>query len=136
MGLLDKADWTAKWIAGDYIPKKNQRYPVDHFKKEFVNAKPVAKARLYITACGLYTARINGRRVGDFVMAPGCTDYRKRLQYQAYDVTELLCGNRNAAHTLELELPVRCANGSLTRWRVFFLTVKIILLFLRFLAAA
>ena len=36
MGLLNKKDWIAKWISGDYIPKKNQRYPVDHFKKEFI----------------------------------------------------------------------------------------------------
>ncbi len=50
MGLLNKTDWNAKWITGDYTPRKNQRYPADHFKKEFANEKPVAKARLYITA--------------------------------------------------------------------------------------
>ena len=29
-------------------------------------------------------------RVGDFVLAPGWTSYRKRLQYQTYDVTTML----------------------------------------------
>ncbi len=120
MGLLNKTDWTAKWITGDYTPKKNRRYPVDHFKKEFAIAKEVTKARLYITACGLYTAKINGQRVGDFVMAPGCTDYRKRLQYQTYDVTELLCVNKRGdkgraegTHTLELELADGWYRGSI-----------------------
>ncbi|MCI9142020.1 MAG: hypothetical protein HFH87_05270, partial [Lachnospiraceae bacterium] len=46
----------------------------------------IKKARLYITACGLYEARLNGTRVGNFVLAPGHTDYRKRVQYQTYDV--------------------------------------------------
>lgn len=91
MGLLEPSDWTAKWISGDYKPKKNLRFPVDHFKKEFRIRKKLKKARLYITACGIYEAKINGKRVGEAVLAPGCTDYRKRLQYQVYDVTGLLC---------------------------------------------
>ena len=48
--------------------------------------KPIAKARLYATALGLYELRINGRRVGDYVLAPDWTDYRKRVRYQVYDV--------------------------------------------------
>lgn len=90
MGLLSPEDWQAKWIAGDYTPKKHMRYPVDYFKKIFRIKKEVEKARLYITACGLYEASLNGRRVGNFVLAPGCTDYRKRLQYQTYDITDML----------------------------------------------
>ena len=49
-GLLNKSDWTAKWITGDYSPKKNERYPVDCFRKCFPLAKAVRKARLYVTA--------------------------------------------------------------------------------------
>ncbi|MCS6827130.1 MAG: glycoside hydrolase family 78 protein [Caldilinea sp.] len=90
MGLLNPSDWKAKWITGDYTPKKNIRYPVDCFKKEFTAARAVKRARLYITACGLYEARLNGRRVGDFCLAPGWTDYRRRIQYQTYDVTDML----------------------------------------------
>jgi len=81
-GLPAGVPWQAKWITGGYRPKRNARYPVDCFKKTFTftGAK---KARLYITACGLYEARLNGQRVGRFVLAPGITDYRRRVQYKA-----------------------------------------------------
>ncbi len=90
MGLLEDSDWIAKWITGNYKVNKKNRYPVDCFKKEFQVKKPVEKARLYITACGLYQAKIGGKVVGDFFMAPGYTDYKKRVQYQCYDITEML----------------------------------------------
>ncbi|MCC8045578.1 MAG: family 78 glycoside hydrolase catalytic domain, partial [Clostridiales bacterium] len=88
IGLLQKSDWKAQWMKGDYEPKKNARYPADYFKKEFAVEKEVKKARLYATAMGYYEAAIDGRRVGDYVLAPGSTDYNKRIQYQTYDVTE------------------------------------------------
>ncbi len=47
-------------------------------------------ARLYVTALGLYEARLNGQRVGDAVLAPGWTDYAQRIPYQSYDVTTLV----------------------------------------------
>ncbi|MBO7335665.1 MAG: family 78 glycoside hydrolase catalytic domain, partial [Lachnospiraceae bacterium] len=103
MGLLRASDWTAKWIAGDYRPDKKKRYPVDCFKKEF-EVSDIKSARLYISALGLYEAHINGNRVGDFVLAPGSTDYRKRVQYQTYDVTALLREGKN-------ELTVFLADG-------------------------
>ena len=83
MGFLTAEDWKAKWIAGDYQPKKNTRYPADCFRRKFNPAKTVSKARLYITACGIYEAALNGMRVGEFYFAPGTTDYRTRLQYKA-----------------------------------------------------
>ncbi|MBO4289317.1 MAG: family 78 glycoside hydrolase catalytic domain, partial [Lachnospiraceae bacterium] len=94
------SDWTAKWITGDYRPKKKERYPVDCFRKTFSMGK-AEKARLYISACGEYEARINGSRVGDFILAPGSTDYHKRIQYQTYDVTDMLRAGENAL-TVEL----------------------------------
>jgi len=51
--------------------------------------KPVAKARLYATALGLYQMNINGQRVGDILFAPEWTDYSKRMRYQVYDVTSM-----------------------------------------------
>ena len=50
--------------------------------------QPVASARLYVTALGLYEARLNGRRVGDGFLTPGWTDYARRIAYQTYDVTQ------------------------------------------------
>lgn len=95
IGLLSPADWQAQWITGDYTPDPNRRYPVDCFQKCFTAGK-VKKARLYATACGIYLAAINGQTVDGFVLAPGVTDYRKRVQYQTYDVTALLRQGDNA----------------------------------------
>ncbi len=107
MGLLSADDWKARWITGDYKANRKQRYPVDCFRKNFT--APQGAARLYITACGLYTATLNGRRVGDFVFAPGTFDYRKRIQYQSYDVTGLLCSGENV---LEIQLADGWYRGS------------------------
>ena len=104
MGLLDASDWQGKWITGDYTVNKKERCPVDCFRKAFTLEKPVAAARLYITACGLYEAQLGGKKIGAFCFAPGYTDYRKRVQYQTYDVTELL-------HEGENELTVQLADG-------------------------
>jgi alpha-L-rhamnosidase len=62
--------------------------------------RPIAKARLYATALGLYELRINGRRVGDHVLAPDWTDYGKRVRYQVYDVAGLLKPGDNAVAAL------------------------------------
>lgn len=51
---------------------------------------PVAFARMYVTALGIYDAWIGGRRVGDHQLDPGWTAYGSRLRYQAFDVTEHL----------------------------------------------
>ena len=111
-GLLSASDFTAKWISGNYHVNKKKRYPVDCFKKQF-NVKNVAKARLYITACGLYEAEINGQRVGNFVLAPGHTDYTKRIQLQTYDVVELL---ENGENEITVELADGWYRGSCGAW--------------------
>lgn len=90
MGLLEPSDWKASWITGNYKVNKKTRYPVDCFRKKLCVAGEVKSARLYITACGLYEARLDGAKIGNFCLAPGHTDYRKRVQYQTYDVTRLL----------------------------------------------
>ena len=95
MGLLKADDWQGRWITGDYKVDPKKRYPADCFRKRFVLSKKVMQARLYITACGLYEARLGGQKVGDFCLAPGYTDYRKRVQYQTYDVTDLLQPGEN-----------------------------------------
>ena len=48
----------------------------------------VRSARLYITAMGSYRAFLNGERVGENELTPGFTDFRKRVLYQTYDVTQ------------------------------------------------
>jgi alpha-L-rhamnosidase len=113
LGLLKAEDWQAHWIAGDYKSKKNTRYPVDCFQKTFFVSKRVTHARLYITSCGLYEACLNGERVGSFVLAPGSTDYRYRLQYQVYALTETIAGGENR---LEVQLADGWYRGSIGCW--------------------
>jgi len=112
MGLLCADDWSAKWISGDYTPAPRHRYPVDCFKREF-DVSNIKSARIYAGACGLYEIILNGRRVGDFVLAPGHTDYKKRVQGQTYDVTELLV---NGANTLTASLADGWYRGSCGAW--------------------
>ncbi len=93
-GLLREGDWSAKWICG-HGTDKGERLPADYYRKRFSLEKKdggvkVRRARLYATACGIYEARLNGDKVGDRVLAPGCTEYGKRIYYQTYDVTELI----------------------------------------------
>lgn len=97
MALLAPEDWKARWICGNFDPESVRRYPADEFRREIV-VPEFLKARMYITACGIYETRLNNHKVGDQVLTPGFTDYGKRVQYQTYDITELLHPGRNLWH--------------------------------------
>lgn len=89
-------DWTAKWIRpacdmGDVAPA---------FEKSFALSRMPVKAVLHITALGVYEAKLNCKRIGEFVLAPGWTSYYSRLQYQAYDVTALLAEQNTLSVTV------------------------------------
>ncbi len=60
------------------------------FIKTFTLAAPVKSAAIAASALGLYEIHINGIRVGDLRMTPGWTSYKKRVQWQEYDITALL----------------------------------------------
>jgi alpha-L-rhamnosidase len=96
MGLLAAGDWQAEWIGSSLVGGARVSSPAPFFRKEFAVSKPVAQARLYASALGLYEFELNGARVGDEIFAPGWTDYHKRVQYQVFDVTEMLRGGANA----------------------------------------
>jgi alpha-L-rhamnosidase len=89
MGMLAPGDWKAQWISPGYKEDSVMR-PSPIFRKQFSVAKKIQSATAYITSHGLYEAQINGQRVGDAYLTPGWTSYNKRLQYQAYNVTDLL----------------------------------------------
>ncbi len=97
IGLLQPEDWKAKWITGNYKVHKKERYPVDCFRKhiDIPEDKKIKKARAYMSACGVYEGNINGHKIGQFYLAPGITDYRKRVQYQTADITPLLKSGEN-----------------------------------------
>jgi alpha-L-rhamnosidase len=91
--LLNANEWQAKWIGPGFKEDSLRASPM--FRKTFSSTKKVSSAIAYITAHGLYEAQINGHRVGDAYLTPGWTSYGKRLQYQAYDVTDLLATGNN-----------------------------------------
>lgn len=86
-GIFDPTSFSAEMITHDF-PEEETACPV--FERDFSTAKQIVKARLYATAQGVYEISLNGKRVGDYHMAPGWTSYHNRLQYQIYDVTPML----------------------------------------------
>ena len=92
--------WHTAKVAGDL---SDQRFgdpgplpqPAGYFRRAFETTKEVRRARLYVTALGSYRVFLNGTRVGNDVLTPGFTDYRKRVLYQTYDVTDLLVPGAN-----------------------------------------
>ncbi|KAI3317807.1 glycoside hydrolase family 78 protein [Xylariaceae sp. AK1471] len=96
-GLLVDEDWSgAQMIAANKTTEQNAPHQPILLRKEFSSEGDVSSARLYITAYGLYEAFINGKRVGDAVLAPGWQSYNHRLVYDTYDVTTLLQSGSNA----------------------------------------
>jgi alpha-L-rhamnosidase len=96
----DDSAWLTATNLGPYAaaPSKycdNTIGPGRYLRKHFTVKGPVAKARLYATALGVYEASLNGRRVGNSLLDPGWTDYRTRVMVQTYDVTSLLNPGEN-----------------------------------------
>ncbi|HEY7273289.1 MAG TPA: family 78 glycoside hydrolase catalytic domain [Actinoplanes sp.] len=92
-GLLEPEDWQAEWIepASDEAGR-----PAALLRYEFTVDRPVATARVYVTAHGIYEGFLNGLRIGDAELTPGFTQYDARLQVQTYDVTADVRTGRNA----------------------------------------
>lgn len=78
-------------MEGKWIKSKEKLDNCPIFKKEFSLEKKVLSASLHISALGVYSAEINHQRVGDFILSPGWTSYQHRIQYQTYEVSDLLC---------------------------------------------
>ncbi|MFD4948286.1 alpha-L-rhamnosidase [Streptomyces sp. NPDC058239] len=99
---FDDSGWqaakvAAAWGAGPWGRVVPVASAANQLRHEFrLPHKKVSRARLYATALGLYEAHLNGRRVGCDQLAPGWTDYRKRVQYQTFDVTSSVRPGTNA----------------------------------------
>ncbi|MGB7849227.1 MAG: family 78 glycoside hydrolase catalytic domain, partial [Candidatus Acidiferrum sp.] len=95
MGLLEAADWKAKWITPNLAEDESNSNPAPLLRRELEVKKKVERGRLYATAMGLYEIELNGKRVGDEYFTPGWTAYDFRFQYQTYDVTEMVKSGGN-----------------------------------------
>ena len=78
------------------VPADQTVSRVPMLRREFILSEPIRRSRLFVTARGFYEFHINGTRIGDQLLAPGYTDYAKRVEYQTYDVTEHLKNGPNA----------------------------------------
>lgn len=98
MGLLIASDWSAAQWIGDATPAPEgfAALPAPRLRREFDVVRTVRHATLFISALGVYEARLNGQRVGKQELAPEWTDYTTRVQYQGYDVTAALKPGANA----------------------------------------
>jgi alpha-L-rhamnosidase len=100
MGLLAPEDWRARWIAAPLMGGKRTPAQVPALRRAFDLPQDVGAARLYVTALGAYDVEINGVRALDVELAPGWTDFSKRVRYRAFDVTRLLRSGDNAIGVL------------------------------------
>lgn len=101
MGLLTDRDWNSRWIGLDKASPWDSetqwsRLSARYLRKEFQVGKKIERATVHISGLGVYELYINGQRVGDQVLAPAPTDYRKSVLYNSYELTELLQHGANA----------------------------------------
>ena len=90
MGILNPELWKASWISLPNERESEDSKPAQYYRNEFSASKTIKSARAYVTSHGLYQLFLNGDKVGDQLFTPGWTSYNKRLQYQTYDVTDML----------------------------------------------
>ena len=105
VGLLNEADWKGRWIGLDKampwdVETEHSQLSARYLRTEFKVEKEVRRATLYISGLGMYEAYINGKKVGDQVLAPAPTDYRRTILYNAFDVTSMLAAENAIGVTL------------------------------------
>jgi len=94
LGLLSAKDWSAKWIrpAADLPELESASW----LRREFTVSSPVTRARLYVTARGLFEVHLNGKQVGRDAFTPGWTSYANRIDTHTYDITSSIHEGPNA----------------------------------------
>ncbi len=93
---FDAPNLNSLFIEPEASVDKKQSQNASYLRREFCIDKPFSKATLLATACGLYKGFVNGSPISTNQLLPGCTFYKKRLQYQVYDVSSLLRQGSNA----------------------------------------
>lgn len=99
LGLLSKNDWSAKWIRPATNAPENVE-KVSLLQRGFELEGSIEKARLYVTARGLFEVSLNDEKVGNDHFANGFTSYSNRLDSLTYDVTDQLQQGENSLDVL------------------------------------
>jgi alpha-L-rhamnosidase len=102
---LDTSNWQPAHVAANLVDRKLEDpgelpQPAASLRRTLALSKTIQNARLYVTALGSYRVFMNGTRVGSDDLTPDFTDYRKRVLYQAYDVTSLMVSGNNVISAL------------------------------------
>ena len=95
-GLLEASDWQATFVGPAREENLETPQPCPYLRRSFAVSAPVTRARLYVTALGVYELELNGRRIGDHVLAPGWNSYHHQLRYDTFDVTDVVQQGENA----------------------------------------
>jgi alpha-L-rhamnosidase len=100
--VLKDGDWQGSWIGdGSKQFERDEDFykedPMPLFRKTFNIVKELQSARLYVSGLGYYEAYLNGKRVGDQVLDPGWTAYKKEILYSVYDISAMVKKGQNAA---------------------------------------
>lgn len=104
-GMMGDGNWQGEWIGLDSLVNgdsqtRHSRLVSRQLRKAFNCKTKPQRATLHISGLGLYTASINGKRVGNGVLTPIATDYTKTVVYDTYDITNLLSTNNAIGVTL------------------------------------
>jgi hypothetical protein len=98
MGILKPEEWRASWVAWSRTAINSGPLPM--FRREFTVTRQVRRATVYICGLGFFELYLNGHKVGDHVLEPGWTNYRRSALYLTYDVSDLLRPGANAIGVL------------------------------------
>ena len=112
IGLLHEGKWSGYWIGLEQMMPGEERgfhtrMAARYLRKEFkLNDKPVKRATAYVAGIGLHEFYVNGKRIGDGVLQPVPSDYRKTIYYNTYDITSCI-----VQHTAGICLGIALGNG-------------------------
>ncbi|UQX87412.1 glycoside hydrolase family 78 protein [Jatrophihabitans telluris] len=99
-GLLQAEDWTASWIGVAEPERPAQGSRPAYWLRSIVDLPADATVRLHVTSLGLHEVFLNGERVGDEELAPGYTQYLRRVQRRSHDISGLVHPGRNVVAVL------------------------------------
>lgn len=97
-GLFDDSEWTAKWIGASEVyefTSEGNKMPDPWLRKSFELKEKPMKATIFVASVGYHEVYVNGRKMGDHILAPAATDHTQRARYIAYNIAPALKSGKN-----------------------------------------
>lgn len=86
---------TMSFVEPENAINSGKKQPASYLRRAFQVCEGLCRGTLHMTALGVYIGFLNGKRLDERELLPGYTDYNHRVQYQTYDITELLDTGEN-----------------------------------------